>query len=1030
MQKMVYTLSVLLITYAAAYAQNSCFAPFADFKTYYGQYASSSIAAADMNNDGDEDVIVNMADILILNGNGDGSFDAPVSYSSNGQSSGKMCIADFNSDNKPDIISFDNPPSGTKSLSIYTNNNYSGVSQVLTLTTTIQAGNAQSPGAIEVADVDGDNLKDVVVNDYDGYKIYVYKNNGNNTLTQLAMLTTTYKPLNIAVGDLNADNRADIVCNYNDLSYDSVSVFINNGSGGFSALATIAGGAGYGGIAIADIDGDGKNDLVNSYAAYVRFIKGNGNGTFAAGYSNGYIAATANKIMVGDWNNDTKRDVAFLNSQGYIVGSALGNGNGTFATSYNGSSYGSAGDAVVADFDSDGNEDVVTVNGAQGNISFLKGQADGSFGPLSLRAGNEPERFVIGLVNSDTIPDIVTADYRSNTISIMIGNGNGSFQPSIQDTSGNGIHDLALAHFNNDGKTDIAMANNGNVSIALGNGDGTFTTPVLQSLPGAGGDWAIAAGDLNNDTYSDVVATSANLDSVFVLIGNGNGTFVQGVGYATGDRPFDVKLALLNNDTYPDIVVPNDISNNVSVLYGTGTGTFQQAVNLACGAGPRTVAVADFNNDTYPDIVTANNNADNVTVILNNGNGSFAAAAAYPVTTSSSISTVATGYFNNDSFPDLIVSQYLKNNVAVLLNNGNGTFGSLSTYATDYRPNDAAFFDFNYDGFTDIASCNTAGSVTVILNSGVTLSAAGSTQLCSGDSVLLVATGGTSYLWSNGATTASVYVSAADNYTCTVTVQTSTGNCIAQPAAIPVTVASGPPSVSFNSVTNRFCVTDNPVNLSLVGGSPQGGVYSGNFVSNGVFDVTASGVGQHVVAYSISNNCGTSIASDTFYVDAEVLASINLPSDTFCDNQGAITLAPYGSPAGGVWGVNNQVVTTVNPSLAGPGTYLLHYTIIAGGCRDTAYVNAVVENCTGINEATDGAIYIYPNPSSGKFIVYIENDQKFLKGSLYTMQGALVATQNVDGLSSVNFNTSLNAGVYILQLSALNGNTVRRVVIY
>lgn len=1030
MQKLLPTLYLLLFAGVFVNAQNNCFAPFADFRSYYGQYTSSSIAAADMNNDGYVDVIVNMSDILILNGNGDGSFDPPVTYTSNGQSSGKMRVADFNSDSKPDIISFDNPPSGTKSLSIYTNNNFNGVSQVLSLTTSIQAGNALSPGAIEVADVDGDNLKDVILNDYDGYKIYVYKNNGNNTLTQIAQISTVNKPVNIAVGNLNADSRPDIICNYDNFNYDSVSIFINTGNGNFATGFQVAGGAGYGGIAIADMDGDNNNDLVNSYASYARIISGNGNGTFASAYTNLYLAETAGKFIAGDWNNDNKLDFAYLSSNGYMIGSCMGNGGGSFSPPQNVSAYGAAGDAAAADFDGDGYEDIVTVNGNEGNVSFLKGQVDGTFGPLSLRTGNQPERFAIGLVNTDTIPDIVTADYRSNTISIMLGNGDGSFQPSIKDTSGNGIHDLALANFNNDGITDIAMANNGNVSIALGNGDGTFATPVLQSLPGVGGDWAIAAGNLNADNFTDVVATSANQDSVFVLLGSGNGTFLNGVGYATGDRPFDVKIALINSDSYPDLIVPNDISNTISVFYGIGSGTFLPAVSLACGAGPRTVDVADFNNDGYADITSVNNNADNVSVLLNNGNGTFAAAVNYPLTASSSPSTVAAGYFNADTFPDLIVSQYLKNNVAVLVNNGDGTFSSLSTYATDFRPNDAAFFDFNYDGFTDIVSCNQAGSVTVILNSGVSLVAAGSTQLCTGDSVQLIASGGTSYLWSNGATSSSIYVTSSDNYTCTVTVATSSGSCVAQPAAIPVTVSSGPPAVSFNAPDNRFCVTDNPVNLSLVAGSPQGGVYAGSFVNNGVFDVAAAGVGQNIITYSISNNCGTSIASDTFYIDAEVLASINFPSDTFCDNQGVITLAPYGTPVGGVWGVNNQVVTTVNPSIAGPGTYLLHYAIVAGGCRDTAYVSAVVESCTGIEEIADEHIHIYPNPSSGKFIVHIENDQKFLKASIYTIQGALVADENVDGQDVVGFNLSLDSGVYILRLDSSDGSESRKIAIY
>ncbi|MBP6730657.1 MAG: T9SS type A sorting domain-containing protein [Chitinophagales bacterium] len=1021
-------LSVLVFATAnTACAQSNCFAPFADFRYTYGPNYGTHIAAADMNNDNKGDVIIAAGDIYILNGNNNGSFGAGAFYTANGQTTSAIAIADFNSDNKPDIISLDNPNGGYKSLSIYTNTNYTGVAQALTLPTTISANGAQSPGCIKATDLDGDNKKDIVINDYDGNKLYVYKNNGNNTLTLLDSVITAGKPLNIALADINNDNRPDIACSYYNTT-DTVSVYLNTGTGLFGTGNHIAGGIGYGGILLSDVDGDNKPDLVSSYSSSVRFRKGNGNGTFAVGYTDAYIAAVAKDLIAGDFNNDGAKDIAFVNSFGHTAGVVTGNGNGTFNTPVNFSTYGQGANVVMADFDTDSKVDMITVNGTEKTISFLKGQADGSFGPLSLQAGGGAERFAIGRINGDTIADIITADYRANTVTVMLGNSDGSFQPSIHDTCGGAAHDVALGRFDGDALTDAVVANNGNLALLTGNGNGSFKTPVYLPVVGTGGDWAVAAGDLNNDTYTDIVASCANVDSIFVLLGNGNGTFQATKGYATGQRPYDVKLAHLNGDNYLDIVVPNDGTNDVWVFINSGTGTFTNAVSNAVGASPRTAATADLDNDGDIDIASANNNADNVSVLLNNGSGTFTAAVNYPVSTSGSISTVATGMFNADVYPDLIIAQPGLHNVAILLNNGDGTFGSLSTYVTDYSPTDALLFDFNYDGFTDIASANNVGSVTVILNSGITLSAAGSTQLCTGDSVRLTATGGTSYLWSTGATTASIYASASGTYTATVTVATSSGNCLAEPGSIPVTVASGPPAVTL-ATSNRYCISDGQLNLSMVGGSPQGGTYSGNNISNGIFNITAAGAGQHIISYSISNNCGTNSASDTIFVDTETLASINLPQDTFCDSQGQIVLAPYGTPAGGKWGVNNTVVTTVNPSVAGVGSYLLHYAIVAGGCRDTAYLNAVVENCTGIAAIENSGISIYPNPNNGTFILGIENDQKFDLAELIDITGRIVYRQNTGNQNRIQVNANLSNGMYLLRLSSAHVTHTKKIII-
>ena len=109
---------------------------------------------------------------------------------------------------------------------------------------------------------------------------------------------------------------------------------------------------------------------------------------------------------------------------------------------------------------------------------------------------------------------------------------------------------------------DLAVANFGSddVSILLGNGNGTFVTPAVNF--GAGdGPWSVAVGDFNNDTIQDLAVANALSDNVSILLGNGNGTFVTpAVNFGVGDQPFSVAVGDFNNDTIQDLAVANALS--------------------------------------------------------------------------------------------------------------------------------------------------------------------------------------------------------------------------------------------------------------------------------------------------------------------------------------------------------------------------------------------------------------------------------------------------------------------------------------
>jgi hypothetical protein len=160
-----------------------------------------------------------------------------------------------------------------------------------------------------------------------------------------------------------------------------------------------------------------------------------------------------------------------------------------------------------------------------------------------------------------------------------------------------------------------ANAFSDDVSVLLGNGDGTFQA-AASFAAGNIPRW-VAVADLDGDRIPDLVTANFRSTDVHVLLGNGDGTFRAPVAFAAGGGPFAVAVATIDGDTTPDIVTANLDSEDVSVLPGNGDGTFQAPTAYWAGFDPQGIAVADLNGDGAPDVVTANGSSHNVTVLIN-----------------------------------------------------------------------------------------------------------------------------------------------------------------------------------------------------------------------------------------------------------------------------------------------------------------------------------------------------------------------------------------------------------------------------
>ena len=701
---------------------------------------ADSTVVADVNGDGKLDLVVanNCATstsctngvVGVLLGNGDGTFQAAVSYGSGGYEAYSIAVADVNGDGKLDVVVANDCASSS--------NCTNGMVGVLLGNGdgTFQPAKSYSSGgggarSIAVADVNGDGKPDLLVANFSG-SVGVLLGNGDGTF----QAAVTYSSggdgtRSVAVGDVNRDGKPDIVlASRCENCSGGVGVLLGNGDGTFQAVVSYGSG-GYEptSIAVGDVNGDGKPDLlVANYCAEndegdncpnagsVGVLLGNGDGTFqlAVSYSSG--GYNPDFIAVGDVNGDGKPDLLVANQCAGVPCSALGevdvllgNGDGTFRAAVGYSSGGDGASSIaVGDVNGDGEPDLLVANTCASNynctagtLGVLLGRGDGTFqsAPTYGSGGYDADAIAVGDVNRDGKPDLLVLNYCSSLIpnddcaddgslvGVLLGNGDGTFQPAITYGSGGEYgYAIAVADVNRDGKPDLLVANlcsskfcldgqNGVVGVLLGNGDGTFQAAVSYN---SGGDSAtsIAVADVNGDGKPDLLVSNLDSSSVAVLLGNGDGTFQTAVSYGSGGyNPTSIAVEDVNGDGKPDIVAANECASSsnctngvAGVLLGNGDGTFQTAVPHSSGGyNADSIALGDVNGDGKPDIVVANECA--------------------------SSSNCTNGV------------------VGVLLGNGDGTFqpaiittalGLISS--TDVVTDQLALADFDGDGKLDVAS--------------------------------------------------------------------------------------------------------------------------------------------------------------------------------------------------------------------------------------------------------------------------------------------------------------------------------------
>ncbi|MGO4884948.1 MAG: FG-GAP-like repeat-containing protein [Bryobacteraceae bacterium] len=576
--------------------------------------------------------------------------------------------------------------------------------------------------------------------------------NGDGTFQSAVSYPAGPNALHTAIADLNGDGKLDLAVAADS---GSVTVLLGNGDGTFKPGATITTGLGYGPAAViaADFNGDGKLDLATSNEdGSISILTGNGDGTFktpqnfAAGRDCAYLASA-------DLNKDGKLDIVATNLDAGVIAVLLGKGDGTFQppTFYNATFF--PNNLILTDFNHDGNIDIVIGSGSSdiiapdfgsGEVGVLLGNGDGTFQGMLYPTGQRPQAIAAGDLNRDGKPDLVVANTGSDSLTLLLNQGSGKFSTSnypLTQSNGNpvGPASVAIVDLNGDGNPDVAVADEsaGNVAIALGSSSGTLQpTTYVTTAPGAA---SVAAGDLNGDGKPDLVVANAGTytsggnanGELSILIGNGDGTFKAASNIAAGVQPGFVVLADVNGDHKLDMVVVNlgltagfsapPDPGGVTIMLGNGDGTFQKAVNYAVGINPTAAAVGDINGDGKPDLVVTTSQPNFsyvVGVLLGNGDGTFQNPAF--LTGQFTMPNVILSDFNGDGKLDIVVTSCCGDTQpSYFVGNGDGTF--QSAVALNGGPSAYAVVaaDFNADGKPDLAFADqgsNSGYVTVLLN--------------------------------------------------------------------------------------------------------------------------------------------------------------------------------------------------------------------------------------------------------------------------------------------------------------------------
>ncbi len=787
----------------------------------------SYIKATDLNADNNLDIIGftgaasinNVNEVTMLFGTGTGSLTLGNSYYTGGALD-NIEAKDFNNDGKMDLARNNN---GYISILIGT-----GLGNFISYNFSLEFSSSNFYKSMASADFNNDGFNDLAVTNTNLTEISVLIGQGDGQFAPLVTYSVGLYPYCIATGDFNGDSNVDLaVANE---SSDDVSVLLGTSTGSFLPAVNYTVGITPRAITVSDFNGDGYSDFAcvsfTSKNLFIRF--GNQSGTLSTGPAYSLLGYQPVSINSSDFNGDGKIDLAVTNNNNVIL-IFINNSSGGFLApvSYStGITGGGLGYVLPGDFNGDSKIDLAVANVNANCISLFQGTGSGTFlAPINYSVGVGPLAMVKDDYNNDGTSDLLISQGSSTFFSILMSTPSGSFSPAITYPIGQTQDVICSTDLNGDGKKDIVIKNRvfinsiptftlsspnsiclgdsviisaSNTGISNYNWSTGANTSSITVAPTTTTNYSVTGSTIGGcmNTAVKTISVSAVSPTVTIMGSNSLCSGTSSIFVASGATTYTWNTG----QTTPSITVTS-YSNTIYTVVGTDVyGCSDTAINpvtvealpvfsLSVPSGTITcmnpvvgftVATTDNFLWTGPGIISPSLTAPNVTVntpgiysvvvtgtnsCLNTGTMVVVSDTIGPVVNIISTATVicegASSSITVNAIPANSVS-YLWSNLAI-------------TQSITVNPSQTTLYTVTVTDNTN--GCSTTNTVTMNVNALPMLSITGSNLLCLGSSSSLVVSGATAYIWNTGATTSSINVMPTTTTTYSV-VGTDVNGCV------------------------------------------------------------------------------------------------------------------------------------------------------------------------------------------------------------------------------------------------------------
>jgi FG-GAP-like repeat/IPT/TIG domain/FG-GAP repeat len=743
------------------------FDPKDDFTTGLGS-SPRSVRMGDLDGDGKSDlVVVNSGNntvsvyrnISTTGSIGSGSFATKVDFAT-GADPFSVSIGDLDGDGKPDLAVVNN---GSNTVSIYRNTTSVGSITASSFDSKVDFTTGTNPYFVSIGDLDGDGKPDLAVANINDNTVSVFQNTASvgsittNSFASKVDFTTGTSPFSVSIGDLNGDNKPDLVVVSN--SSNTVSIYRNTASigsittGSFANKVDFTTGTGPRSVSIGDLDGDGKPDLAvtNFSSNTVSIFRNTASvGSITTGsFANKVDFTTGTNprsVGISDLDGDGKPDLAVANNGSATVSILR---NTTSAGSITASSFVNRVDFMtgtnsisvsIGDLDSDGKPDLAVANFNSGTVSVLRNNPAlllttiNSFSPSSGEIGSSVVITGTGFNTTAaqnlvffgaTMATVTAASATSLTVTVPTG---ATYQPISVLNIANGLSGFSTKPF---------------IVTFEGIINPTFLNPKVDFTTGAS-PFSVSIGDLDGDGKPDLAVANNGSATVSIFRNTSSvgsiaaSSFANKVDFTTGTRPISVSIGDLDGDGKPDLVVSNVTSNTVSIFRNTASvgsitaSSFASKVDFAIGgdSSPRSVNISDLDRDGKPDLVVVNANTNTVSIFRNIASvgsittSSFANKVDF--TTGTSPTSVSISDLDGDGKPDLAVVNNVSNTVSIFRNTAlagsitTGSFANKVDFTTGTNPYSVSIGDLDGDEKPDLAVANdNSNTVSIFRNTAL-----------------------------------------------------------------------------------------------------------------------------------------------------------------------------------------------------------------------------------------------------------------------------------------------------------------------